>query len=382
MLFCEIIGQEEVKRQLRQGIREGRIAHAQLLTGEQGVGKISLALAYAQYVNCPNRTDEDACGVCPTCLQYQKLQHPDLHFAFPIVKGDAGDVCDDFVDKWREMLLESSYFNGDDWSAKMGAETKQAMIYEKESSEILKKLSLKSFGNGYKVMIIWQAEKMNVSCANKLLKLLEEPPHKTLFLLISEHPDQLLSTILSRTQEVRVPRLSEEQIIDALVSRDGIEDRQLAADLAHIANGSYLAAKKLAYATEEQSGFFDDFVALMRNAWLVGQKKDYGALLELRKWSLAMADAKEGREKQKAFLQYAQKQIRENYIYNFHCAQMNYQTEAERQFSTKFAPFIHEGNVEKMMEELGKAEMQIGQNGNAKIIFFDLCLQMIVMVKK
>ena len=382
MLFCEIIGQEEVKRQLRQGIREGRIAHAQLLTGEQGVGKISLALAYAQYVNCPNRTDEDACGVCPTCLQYQKLQHPDLHFAFPIVKGDAGDVCDDFVDKWREMLLESSYFKGDDWSAKMGAETKQAMIYEKESSEILKKLSLKSFGNGYKVMIIWQAEKMNVSCANKLLKLLEEPPHKTLFLLISEHPDQLLSTILSRTQEVRVPRLSEEQIIDALVSRDGIEDRQLAADLAHIANGSYLAAKKLAYATEEQAGFFDDFVALMRNAWLVGQKKDYGALLELRKWSLAMADAKEGREKQKAFLQYAQKQIRENYIYNFHCAQMNYQTEAERQFSTKFAPFIHEGNVEKMMEELGKAEMQIGQNGNAKIIFFDLCLQMIVMVKK
>ena len=382
MLFCEIIGQEEVKRQLRQGIREGRIAHAQLLTGEQGVGKISLALAYAQYVNCPNRTDEDACGVCPTCLQYQKLQHPDLHFAFPIVKGDAGDVCDDFVDKWREMVLESSYFNGDDWSAKMGAETKQAMIYEKESSEILKKISLKSFGNGYKVMIIWQAEKMNVSCANKLLKLLEEPPHKTLFLLISEHPDQLLSTILSRTQEVRVPRLSEEQIIDALVSRDGIEDRQLAADLAHIANGSYLAAKKLAYATEEQAGFFDDFVALMRNAWLVGQKKDYGALLELRKWSLAMADAKEGREKQKAFLQYAQKQIRENYIYNFHCAQMNYQTEAERQFSTKFAPFIHEGNVEKMMEELGKAEMQIGQNGNAKIIFFDLCLQMIVMVKK
>ena len=382
MLFCEIIGQEEVKRQLRQGIREGRIAHAQLLTGEQGVGKISLALAYAQYVNCPNRTDEDACGVCPTCLQYQKLQHPDLHFAFPIVKGDAGDVCDDFVDKWREMVLESSYFNGDDWSAKMGAETKQAMIYEKESSEILKKLSLKSFGNGYKVMIIWQAEKMNVSCANKLLKLLEEPPHKTLFLLISEHPDQLLSTILSRTQEVRVPRLSEEQIIDALVSRDGIEDRQLAADLAHIANGSYLAAKKLAYATEEQAGFFDDFVALMRNAWLVGQKKDYGALLELRKWSLAMADAKEGREKQKAFLQYAQKQIRENYIYNFHCAQMNYQTEAERQFSTKFAPFIHEDNVEKMMEELGKAEVQIGQNGNAKIIFFDLCLQMIVMVKK
>jgi DNA polymerase-3 subunit delta' len=382
MLFREIIGQEDIKRQLRQGVREGRIAHAQLLSGEQGVGKMGLALAYAQYVNCPNRTEEDSCGVCPTCLQYQKLQHPDLHFAFPIVKSDAGDVCNDFMDKWRNMILESPYFNGDDWSFHMGEETKQAMIYEKESSEILRKLSLKSFGEGYKVMIIWQAEKMNTSCANKLLKLLEEPPHKTLFLLISEHPDQLLSTILSRTQEVRVPRLGQEVIIDALLSEDKVADRQMAADLAHIANGSYLAATKLASATEEQAGFFNDFAALMRNAWLVGQKKDYGALLELRKWSLAMADAKEGREKQKAFLQYAQKQIRENYIYNFQCPIMNYQTAAERQFSTRFAPFIHEGNVEKMMDELGKAEMQISQNGNAKIIFFDLCLQMIVMVKK
>jgi DNA polymerase-3 subunit delta' len=156
----------------------------------------------------------------------------------------------------------------------------------------------------------------------------------------------------------------------------------MAADLAHIANGSYVAATKLLDQTKEQTQFFNDFVALMRNAWLVGQKKNYGALLELKKWSLTMADAKEGREKQKAFLQYAQKQIRENYIYNFHCPQMNYQTEAERNFSTNFAPYIHDGNVEKMMLELGKAEQQIGQNGNAKIIFFDLCLQMIVMVKK
>lgn len=382
MLFREIIGQEEVKHQLRQSVRDGRIAHAQLLSGELGVGKMGLALAYAQYVNCPNRTEEDSCGVCPTCLQYQNLQHPDLHFAFPIAKSDVGDVCDDFLDKWRDMILTSCYFDGDDWSVKMGSETKQAIIYEKESSEILRKLSLKSFGNGYKVMIIWQPEKMHTSCANKLLKLLEEPPQKTLFLLVSEHPDQLLTTILSRTQEIHVPRLNKEVLSQALLANGEVADQQMATDLAHIANGSYLVAKKLASATEEQQGYFKDFVALMRNAWLVGQKKDYGALLELRKWSLAMADAKEGREKQKAFLQYAQRQIRENYIYNFHQKEMNYQTEAERQFSSKFAPFIHEGNVEKMMEELGKAEMQIGQNGNAKIIFFDLCLQMIVMVKK
>jgi DNA polymerase-3 subunit delta' len=255
------------------------------------------------------------------------------------------------------------------------------MIYEKESSEILRKLSLKSFGEGYKVMIIWQPEKMNVSCANKLLKLLEEPPYKTLFLLVSEHPDQLLSTILSRTQEVRIPRLSKEMIAQSLLEKGEVSDRQMAEDLAHIANGSYLVAKKLASVTEEQEGFFNDFVALMRNAWLVGQKKDYSALLKLRQWSTDMADSKVGREKQKAFLQYAQRQIRENYIYNFHCSSMNYQTKKEQEFSTKFAPFIHDGNVEKMMNELGKAEQQIAQNGNAKIIFFDLCLQMIVLVK-
>ena len=382
MRFCEIIGQEEVKRQLRQAALDGRIAHAQLFTGERGVGKMALALAYAQYVNCPHRTAEDSCGVCPTCMQYQKLQHPDLHFAFPIVKSDAGDVCDDFVDKFRNMIADQIYFDIDDWYRYLGVETKQAIIYEKESGEIMRKLSLKSFGDGYKVMINWQAEKMNNSCANKLLKLLEEPPAKTLFLLVSEHPEQLLSTILSRTQEIRVPRLSEPVIKQALLDNALSSSEQMAADIAHIANGSYLAAIKTANASEENERFFNEFVALMRNAWLVGQKKDYAALLELRKWSLAMADAKEGREKQKAFLQYAQKQIRENYIYNFHCSEMNYQTEAERQFSNKFAPFIHEGNVERMMDELGKAETQIGQNGNAKIIFFDLCLQMIVLVKK
>lgn len=381
MLFREIIGQEEVKQKLRQSVRDGRIAHAQLLTGESGVGKLALALAYAQYVNCPNRGEEDACGECPTCLQYKKLQHPDLHFAFPIVKSDAGDVCNDYIDLFRGLIQEGAYFDLDDWHNQMGIETKQAMIYEKESGEILKKLSLKSFGDGYKVMIIWQAEKMNITCANKLLKLLEEPPHKTLFLLTSEHPEQMLATILSRTQEIRVPRLEEDAIAKALEEKIDNIDAQTAEDLAHIANGSYLAAKKLAMANEENKGYFDDFVALMRNAWLVGQKKDYSALQALRKWSLAMADAKEGREKQKAFLQYVQKQIRENYVYNFHYPEMNYQTKVEREFSSKFAPFIHEGNVEKIMEELGAAEEQIAQNGNAKIIFFDLCLQMIVSVK-
>ena len=254
-------------------------------------------------------------------------------------------------------------------------------IYEKESSEILRKLSLKSFGDGFKVMIIWQPEKMNNTCANKLLKLLEEPPTKTLFLLVSEHPEQLLTTIISRTQEIRIPRLSESTIAAGLQREYTWLTYEEAQSIAHMANGSYLAALKTMNESADNQTYFDDFVALMRNAWLVGQKKDYSALLKLRQWSNDMADSKVGRERQKAFLQYAQRQIRENFIYNFHCPDMNYQTEAERNFSTKFAPFIHDGNVEKMMNELGKAEQQIAQNGNAKIIFFDLCLQMIVLVK-
>lgn len=382
MQFREIIGQENCKQILRKSVLEGRIPHARLLTGPSGVGKLQLAIAYAQYLACPHRTEEDSCGTCPSCLQFAKLQHPDLHFVFPIVKTVAGEaVCDDFVPQFRDVLLERHYFDLDDWYRAIGVETKQGMIYEKESSEILRKLSLKSFGDGYKTMVIWLPEKMNAVCANKLLKILEEPPKDTIFLLVSEQPDQLLSTIISRTQELRVPRLSDEEIEKALVSHHQISSTE-AHDFAHIANGSYLVARRLTEQSDDNKKYFQDFVALMRNAWLVGQKKNYAALLELRKWSLDMADSKVGREKQKAFLQYAQKQVRENFIYNLQHPELNYQTEDERQFSTRFAPFIHAGNVEKMMEELDVAERQIAQNGNAKIIFFDLCLQMIVLVKK
>lgn len=380
MQFKDVIGQDEVKQRLRLSVIEGRIPHAQLFTGAAGAGKLPLALAYAQYIACPNRTEHDSCGTCPTCLQFKHLQHPDLHFAFPIVKTDGGDTCNDFMPQWRQQLLTQPYFDLDDWYRTLGVETKQGIIYEKESSEIMRKLSLKSFGDGYKFMLIWLPEKMNIACANKLLKLLEEPPEKTLFLLISEQPELLLSTIVSRTQEIRVPRLTESDIADELIRSRGIAGAD-AGDLAHIANGSLTAACKLADANEQNSLFFNDFVALMRNAWLVGQRKDYSALLSLRKWSLDIADAKVGRERQKAFLQYAQRQVRENYIANFHQPAMNYQTGAERAFSAKFAPFIHNDNVERIMNQLSTAEAQITQNGNAKIIFFDLCLQMIVLIK-
>ena len=382
MLFRDIIGQEATKRQLRQSVREGRIPHAQLLTGISGIGKLQLALAYAQYLNCPNRTEEDSCGVCPTCLQFERLQHPDLHFVFPIVGSD--ETCDAFLEPWRTILLDKHYFDLEDWHNAIGMETKQSMIYEKESGEILRKLSLKPYGNGYKVMIIWQPEKMNITTANKLLKLLEEPPEKTVFLLVSEHPEMLLATIRSRVQTIRVPRLETETITQALVA-EGIEWTK-AYDIARIANGSYLAACKKADESEENQQELRDFIALFRDAYTVGVLKDpqkkYESLKRLRQWSLDMADSKVGRERQKHFLQYAQQQVRENYIRNVGEAELNYQMEAERDFSVKFAPFIHDGNVEAIMRQLDLAERQIEQNGNAKMIFFDLCLQMIVLIKK
>ncbi len=383
MLFREIIGQEATKHQLRQAVREGRIPHAQLFTGISGIGKLQLALAYAQYVNCPHRTEEDSCGTCPTCLQFQHLQHPDLHFVFPIVKTDAGDTCDDFLEPWRQIVRDKRYFDLNDWHEALGVETKQSMIYEKESGEILRKLSLKAYGDGYKVMIIWQPEKMNADCANKLLKILEEPAPKTLFLMVSEHPEQLLSTIQSRVQTIRVPRLETDEIAGVLRTQ-GIDPTK-AQDIARIANGSYLAALKKLDETEANKQELRDFIALFRDAYTVGvlsdPEKKYESLKRLRQWSLDMADSKVGRERQKHFLQYAQQQVRENFIRNAGEPELNYQMEAERDFSVKFAPFIHPGNVEAIMNQLSLAERQIEQNGNAKMIFFDLCLQMIVLIK-
>ena len=289
------------------------------------------------------------------------------------------------MEPWREIILDKGYFDIDDWYKALGVETKQGMIYEKESAEILRKLSLKPFGNGYKVMIIWQPEKMNAACANKLLKLLEEPPVQTIFLLVSEHPEQLLSTIQSRVQLIRVPGLPNNTVAEALQRNSQLCEEE-ANDIARIANGSYLQALKKADESDENKQELRDFIALFRDAYTVGvlsdSQKKYESLRRLRQWSADMADAKVGRERQKHFLQYAQQQVRENYIRNLAEPELNYQLADERDFSVKFAPFIHNGNVEQIMNQLELAERQIEQNGNAKVIFFDLCLQMIVLIKK
>lgn len=205
--FNDIIGQEQVKRRLIQEVQEGRIAHAQLFCGPVGSGKLPLALAYARYLCCPNRTATDACGTCPSCVKWEKLVHPDVHFIFPIVnkaKSPKVSVCNDFLPQWRQQLIANPYFYLSHWLDDMDAENKQAQIFTQESEEIIRKLSLKSSEGGYKVTIVWMAEKMNEACANKLLKLFEEPPARTVFLLITETPDMILPTIQSRTQRINI----------------------------------------------------------------------------------------------------------------------------------------------------------------------------------
>ena len=385
MLFSEIIGQQEIKKRLIRTVTEQRIPHAQLLRGPEGVGKLGLAIAYAQYICCENRTATDSCGVCTSCVKYKKLAHPDLHFVFPVIKpaNRTSVICDDFIPEFRAMVLKNLYFGVNEWFARISGDAKQGMIYGNESEEIIRKLSLKTYESEYKIMIIWLPEKMNVTCANKLLKILEEPPEKTVFLLVSNEPDQIITTILSRTQHIHIPRLSEKEITEAILNNDelDIEDGD-ATYAAHIANGSYLNAIAVLNEGDENKQNLERFIMVMRLAWQVGNKKDHASLKILKKWSDDMAAAAMGRERQKNFLGYAQRMTRENFIRNLQQPELNYLTASEADFSLRFSPFINERNVEDIMTEFALAERHIEQNVNAKMVFFDLTLKIIMLLKR
>lgn len=385
MLFSQILGQEAIKERLIRTVQEQRIPHAQLFRGPEGVGKLALAIAYAQYICCENKHNHDSCGVCPSCVKYAKLAHPDLHLVFPVIKptGKNSVVCDDFVAEFREMVMETPYFGVNEWFAKISGDAKQGMIYANESQEIIRKLSLKTYESEYKVMIIWLPERMNVTCANKLLKILEEPPEKTVFLLVSNRPDEIIQTILSRTQHLNIPFLNEQDVVSALLRNPDIEITQHdALNTARIANGSYLKALNLLKEGDEQKQNFDRFVQIMRLAWQVGNKKDYASLKTLRKWADEMALSAVGRERQKGFLVYAQHMVRENYIFNLRNQELNYLSQDESAFSANFSRFIHERNVEDLMAEFALAERHIEQNVNAKMVFFDLVLKIIMLLKR
>lgn len=372
MFFRDVIGQQEIKTRLIKSVREERVSHAQLFTGPEGTGKFTLALAYAQYLSCRNRSETDSCGVCPSCHKYQKFAHPDLHFVFPIVKKEGKDtVCDDYLPKWREFISQNAYFNLKQWLDYIRVENAQGMIYEKESESILRKLSLKSFESEFKVMIIWLPEKMHVACSNKLLKLIEEPPNKTLFLLITEDEENVISTIRSRTQIIRVPNIDDGSMKEAIQNITGAGHDSID-DIVRVANGNYITALQILNPDENSAYFFSKFQELMRLAF---QSDTMGML----KWTEEMADA--GREKQKDFFEYALRLTREFFFQNFKNDKLTYLTAVEKDWGTRFSPFINERNILYISSEFDLAFKQISSNGQPRIIFLDLALKIAKVIK-
>jgi DNA polymerase III subunit delta' len=362
MFFREIIGQTESKNRLLQTVAGNRISHAQLIFGNEGVGALPLALAYARYIHCTNRGVDDSCGQCPSCQKHSKLVHPDLHFVFPVAISKDVRVSTHLIPQWREALLENAYLTLDEWFGKLDAENKQPVIGTDESGEILKKLSLTTFEGEYKIMIIWQAEKMNSTAANKLLKILEEPPDKTLFLLITENEDQLLRTIVSRTQLVKVPNINDTELRNVLVERHALSPAD-AEKIAFQAEGSYSAARYILDRNENAVFNLAVFQKWMRAAVKFDAPKVLSAVDEL---------ATIGRERQKQFLNYCLTLVRESLMMNYAGEKLVRLSGEELAFITKFAPFIHAANGEKFIEILDKAHLHIERNGNAKMIFLDL----------
>ena len=364
MTFNDTIGQEACKERLLQMTREGRLPHAIMLCGPQGVGKKALAIAFASYL-----LGEDNAMV-------KRLEHPDLHFTYPTIKlpsmgSDHKPVSDDFAHEWHELLTTvGPYFTMDEWMTAMGGENQQAVITAGESEDLVRKLSLKSSQGGYKVSIIWLPERMNIECANKLLKLIEEPPLQTVFLMVSEEPDKLLETIRSRVQRIDVKKLPAETICQALIERRSIDEQQ-AQRISRLANGSWLKALQELQVGTENEQFLDLYIALMRLAY---QRK----IRDLRKWSETLAAF--GREKQKRFLQFFLRMTRECFMYNFHKSDLVYMTEEEEKFAQNFARFVNEANILPLYDLTNRAIRDIGQNANAKIVFFDFTLQTIVLL--
>jgi len=362
MAFEQVIGQQEAQDRLMQMVNEGRLPHAIMLCGPQGSGKMALAMGLAKVLLGDN-------------AMMQKWEHPDLHFTYPTIKlpsmsAEHKPVSDDFAKEWHELIMAGPYFTMTEWLELMGGENQQAIITAGESDALIRKLSLKSSQGGYKVSVIWLPERMNAECANKILKLLEEPPQQTVFIMVCQEPERLLETIRSRVQRIDIKKIEDEDIEQALVSKRG-----LAQDMAHrtarMANGSWLKALEMLSADSENELFLDMFQSLMRLAY---QRK----VKDLKTWSERMGGM--GREKQKRFLEYFLRLIRENFMYNFQEEELCYMTQREEDFARNFARFINEANILSINELANRAIRDIGQNANAKIVFFDMALQMIVLL--
>ena len=374
MFFKDVIGQTELKKRLIKSVTEERISHAQLFSGSEGTGKVAMAIAYAQYVSCRNRTETDSCGVCSSCHKYQKLAHPDLHFVFPVFNSAKFKkaVSDDFLPDWREMIHKNPYFNLSQWLTHIDAENAQGLIYERESDSIIKKLNLKSFESEFKVMIIWLPEKMHAACSNKLLKQIEEPSSKTLFILVTENEESVIGTIRSRTQLINFPLVDKKALKNALINIEGI-NKEIIPDAVHLANGNYIKALEFLNPSEEEQFYFLKFQEMMRQAY----KREVLAQIE---WAEEMA--KIGRDKQKAFFNFALRIIREYFVMNMKQSNLVYLKKEEKEWGARFAPFINERNIIQFNNEFELAIKHIAMNGSPRIIFLDTALRMVRLIKQ
>lgn len=379
MRFADITGQEELKRHLVHTVDTGRVSHAQLFTGAAGFGTLPLAVAYVQYLCCRHRHDGDSCGECPDCRQIAALAHPDLHLVFPVNKQGkkSGEAVrsDAFLEPFRALFAErGGYFTPQEWYDRLDlGKTLKGVISAREADEIIRKLSFKSFEADYKTMLVWLPETMNEEAANKILKILEEPWERTLFILVSEHPERLLPTILSRTQEVAVPRIAPE-VLEAEARRGGITDPQQARTMARLAGGDRIELGHLVSGERDaaRKEHFDLFCTLMRLSY--NDKH-----LELIAWAEEAAQL--SREQQRGFLLDAARLLRESYMLHAGIREIGYLWGEELAFCTRFAPFVGSRNIEPLIAQIESAAAQIAQNGNPTIVFTHFALSVSKLIK-
>lgn len=372
MKFADVIGLEAVKQRLRKTVRDSRVSHAQLFMGPEGTGKLPMALAYAQFINCTNRREEDSCGECPSCIKYEKLVHPDLHFIYPTAtkKGLDKPTSKDFIKEWRQLLeAQNAYINLHEWYEKIGIERKQGIINSRDCNDIIKTLSYKSYEANYKVMIIWMVEKLYHAAAPKILKILEEPPDKTLFILISDHPDQIINTILSRTQIVKFPYIGKDDLMETLL-KEGY-DQNIIADALKISRGSYLEAKNILAQLDDEDINTEWFTKWMRLCFSSKVADTLSFVAELSKHT---------RDNQKAFIKYALRMVRESMLMNNDSENLVRLNKTESDFiigtgSKRFYPYIKTKNIVPITKELESAIYHIERNANPNILFFDLSLK-------
>ena len=381
MQFSEILGQEHIKSHLTKSADTGRIPHAQLFVGPEGSGTLPMAIAYAQYLICNNQNAENN-GSNEACnIKFQKTAHPDLHFIFPTVSTDEVKTKPksiDFIVEWRQFLEQNKYGSLFDWYQILGVKNKQGEIRVDDSQEILKLLALKSYEGGYKIMIIWMADKLNIAASNKLLKLLEEPTDKTVFILISENEEDIIQTIRSRCQVLHFNGLPEKVIADSLISNENI-DSKIAHKIAHQAQGNYNKALQLLQPDSETTFFEKWFVDWVRAAFRA--KGNAAAIQDLIQWSEQIAGL--GRETQKKFLHFCIDMFRQALLLNYQAKDLVYiEPQVEKFKLENFAPFVNGNNINDIFKELSDAMYHIERNGNAKIILTDLSIKLTRLIHK